>query len=416
MKGKIKNTIVVLLLLLFSFRINAQELFVNQGEVYVSSKTEMSIYFDFLNTHDGVFINDGDVHIHKNFTNNGLVFFTNGEEGKTRFIGNEIQKITGDMQSDFYDVLFENTSIQPAFHLSSEISISGEGEFSEGIVDNEDYGGLVIFNQNATHNLVSDNSHVDGLVQKLGDESFQFPVGDTNKFRFAEISAPDLLEDQITTQYLFENSNELHPHENKAGIIELIDANEYWTIERTHGDSEVVVTLSWDEDTTPNAITVAPQSAIHIVRWDENRQLWVDEGGIVDSANKTVSTSFSVSDFGVFTLARVEEGIVLGVGTGVVTVYNGVTPNDDGVNDVFLIDGLENFPENTLEIYNGWGILVYEVEGYAQDGKLFKGYSEGRVTIDKNNKLPTGTYYYILKFKDLIGNSTEKAGYLYIQQ
>ncbi|WP_155959412.1 gliding motility-associated C-terminal domain-containing protein, partial [Flavobacterium succinicans] len=25
---------------------------------------------------------------------------------------------------------------------------------------------------------------------------------------------------------------------------------------------------------------------------------------------------------------------------------------------------MENYPENTVEIYNRWGVLVFEVEGY----------------------------------------------------
>ena len=344
------------LVLFFScfFSTSAQELLVNQGELSVSPNTVMSVYFDFLNTDDGVYSNDGDVHIRKDFINNGLTFFTNGEQGKTRFIGSEMQTISGSMESDFYDVLFENVSVQPAFRLSSTISISNEAEFSEGIVNNQDYGGLMIFNQSGYHSMVSDDSHVDGFVRKIGDVGFEFPVGDGGYFRHALINAPSSSTDHYTTQYLLENSNDLHPHSSRAGVIELIDTSEYWTIERTSGESDVVVTLSWDEATTPAAITVEPQTAIHIVRWDEDEQLWVNEGGVVDIANKTVSTSFTVEKYGIFTLARVKESDILPGGQGVLTVYNAVTNNDDGVNDVFIIDGLEHFPDNTLTVGEYW--------------------------------------------------------------
>ncbi|MEL1248587.1 gliding motility-associated C-terminal domain-containing protein, partial [Flavobacterium helocola] len=102
-----------------------------------------------------------------------------------------------------------------------------------------------------------------------------------------------------------------------------------------------------------------------------------------------------------------------------VTVYNAVSANGDGSNDVFLIEGIECYPNNTIEIYNRWGVLVYESNGYNNTDKSFKGYSEGRTTISPNQLLPTGTYFYILKYEyDLYGTNQqniEKAGYLYLQ-
>ncbi|WP_083476315.1 gliding motility-associated C-terminal domain-containing protein [Lacinutrix mariniflava] len=96
-------------------------------------------------------------------------------------------------------------------------------------------------------------------------------------------------------------------------------------------------------------------------------------------------------------------------------VFQAVTPNGDNDNDVFVIKNIELFPENTVEIYNRWGVIVYETEGYGQNGKYFKGESNGRVTIKQDEQLPVGTYYYIVKYKK--GNETKsKAGYLYIQR
>jgi gliding motility-associated-like protein len=50
-----------------------------------------------------------------------------------------------------------------------------------------------------------------------------------------------------------------------------------------------------------------------------------------------------------------------------VLVFNGFSPNDDGVNETFFIDGLENFPENNLCIFNRWGNQVYLVDNYQND-------------------------------------------------
>ena len=74
-------------------------------------------------------------------------------------------------------------------------------------------------------------------------------------------------------------------------------------------------------------------------------------------------------------------------------VYNEFTPNNDGSNDVFRIDCIENYPNNKLEVYNRYGDLVYETRGYQNDwdGTANKG------AIFTNKPLPVGTYYYVLK-------------------
>lgn len=93
-----------------------------------------------------------------------------------------------------------------------------------------------------------------------------------------------------------------------------------------------------------------------------------------------------------------------------------MSPNSDGLNDVFYIRGLECFPDNTVQIYNRWGVLVFERENYNNSDRAFRGISEGRFTIDASEELPVGTYFYILKYKDDGAVLNEKSGYLYINR
>lgn len=98
-----------------------------------------------------------------------------------------------------------------------------------------------------------------------------------------------------------------------------------------------------------------------------------------------------------------------------VTVYNFVSVNNDQLNEVFTIDGITFYPDNNVQIFNRWGTLVYEINGYNNAEKSFSGKSEGRDTIDVNSNLPEGTYYYIIKYtKPRIGIRMEKTGYLYL--
>uniref|UniRef100_UPI00398C606D DUF7507 domain-containing protein n=1 Tax=Winogradskyella sp. A2 TaxID=3366944 RepID=UPI00398C606D len=92
------------------------------------------------------------------------------------------------------------------------------------------------------------------------------------------------------------------------------------------------------------------------------------------------------------------------------TIYNEFSPNGDGVNETFVIDCLERFPNNKLEVYNRWGNIVYSKNGYLND---WDGTSNGRALINESDKLPVGTYYYVL---DLGDGSDPRVGWLYINR
>ncbi len=101
-----------------------------------------------------------------------------------------------------------------------------------------------------------------------------------------------------------------------------------------------------------------------------------------------------------------------------VKVFNAVSPDGDGSNDIFYLEGIECFPNNSVEIFNRWGAKVFDTQGYDNTTNVFRGRSEGRNTISKNEDLPTGTYFYVLRYDfNSDGNQNEKiekTGYLYV--
>lgn len=99
-----------------------------------------------------------------------------------------------------------------------------------------------------------------------------------------------------------------------------------------------------------------------------------------------------------------------------IKVFNALTPEGQTKNKVLYIRGIECYPDNRLEVYNRWGVLVYEGEHYNNVDNVFEGISKGRVTIGASQVLPVGTYFYSLKYKDGNANSYEKSGYLYLNR
>ena len=98
-------------------------------------------------------------------------------------------------------------------------------------------------------------------------------------------------------------------------------------------------------------------------------------------------------------------------------IFTLVTSNQDGLNDYFKIAGIENFPDNNVKIYNRWGVLVFEVDNYgnnADSDNVFKGFSGGRITINKDEGLPFGTYFYVIEFYGENPGRKTYSGYLYL--
>ena len=96
--------------------------------------------------------------------------------------------------------------------------------------------------------------------------------------------------------------------------------------------------------------------------------------------------------------------------------YNGMSVDGDGKNDYFHIGGIENYPNNVVRIYNRWGVKVFEVSGYDNVTRVFKGISDGRVTVEASDKLPQGTYYYVIEYYDQNNNKQSEVGWLYLKK
>ncbi len=71
---------------------------------------------------------------------------------------------------------------------------------------------------------------------------------------------------------------------------------------------------------------------------------------------------------------------------------NVITPNDDGLNDFFVISNAEYYTNTQLTVYNRWGGIVYSANNYRNDWD--------------GGKCPDGTYFYIFSYLDKTYQST----------
>ena len=80
-------------------------------------------------------------------------------------------------------------------------------------------------------------------------------------------------------------------------------------------------------------------------------------------------------------------------------IYGGFSPNDDNTNETWEIAGIENYPNNTVQIYNRWGNLLFEVQGYNNRDKAWGSDSSVGLILGSKN-VPDGTYFYLIDLGD----------------
>ncbi len=78
-----------------------------------------------------------------------------------------------------------------------------------------------------------------------------------------------------------------------------------------------------------------------------------------------------------------------------IETYSGITPNGDGQNDRWIINGIGGFVDNNVIIFNRWGGKVWEAIGYNNRDVAWKGTWENTDVV-----VPDGTYFYVIDLKN----------------
>lgn len=78
--------------------------------------------------------------------------------------------------------------------------------------------------------------------------------------------------------------------------------------------------------------------------------------------------------------------------------FNAFSPNDDGINDTWEIENIENgrYDNNRVEIFNRWGQMIWDGKRYDNINVVWNGRTSGGA------ELPSATYFYIATINDVI--------------
>ena len=251
-----------------------------------------------------------------------------------------------------------------------------------------------------------------GQVQMNPDGSFTFtPVTDlieTDEFTYV-VSDPDGNTDTAT---VFININDPRIGGNRPPIAE----NDTLM---TDQDVELIITDPEEgllvNDSDPDGDNIAALVVTNAIT-DQGGSISINEDGTftyvppigfvgVDTYEYTICDDGEpeLCDTGI---------IVIEVKEIPVKVFDAYSPNGDGRNDLWVIQGITRFPNNKVQIFNRWGNLVFKTVGYDNTARVWQGQSTEGLVLGSNN-VPDGAYYYIIELGD---GSRRLSGYVVIQR
>ncbi len=378
-----------LLIILFSLSLvnGFAQGFYNKGSIVsLSTNAILTVPDSLLNT--GTIINDGDLRISGAWVNLGMY---EAGTGQINFNSNLVQTINHNDQS-FGKLTISGTGEK---QFLANITIESELDLQSSVLKSVN-NAKIILNQGAIVLGGSDQSHIVGPVEANGAGNWLFPIGDGTTYLPVEILG---VTDATASATL--TLNELTAGQTLTGDFEIakLSTKRYWELVLGGGSlnqSKIKLPLSDDDGLTDNLdLLVVAGSSNPLDSYTSTGQS--DLSGDLTLGFVTSEESPGVTFFAIAALT----------GETAIEVFNGISVSVNGKNDFLRIRNIELHPSNQVTIFNRWGDRVFDMAGYDNDQKSFKGESSL-----SGNKLPSGTYFYSIDLKD---NNPPTTGYLVLK-
>ena len=251
------------------------------------------VFINGYKINNGTLFNSGSIYIGGDLTNNGTTDY-NG--GNIIFNGSSTQTISGTNTFSTTSTTFNNTT---GISVNKCLSINSIATFSNGLITTPT-GSLepVEFNTGASHANVSNSSHVDGYVRKLGTGSFTYPVGDVSTYQKVAVN-PTANATGLVVKYFPTNASTATFNNLGTDPTPLLYYNklEYWDITPV-SSATGSVTIYWDNYRNEGIGSVSDLKVAHKIGG-----FYLNEGtsgtGLVSSGNVT---SNSISTWSLFAL------------------------------------------------------------------------------------------------------------------
>lgn len=107
-----------------------------------------------------------------------------------------------------------------------------------------------------------------------------------------------------------------------------------------------------------------------------------------------------------------EAEVTIQIQVGLLNVPKAFSPNQDQINDDWIIPGIRAYPNNTVAVFNRWGNAVYRARSYDNQTTRWQGEARQGIVLG-NQPLPEGTYFYVI---DLGEGRKPMSGYVLLKR
>lgn len=379
---------IFFILLLFTSKAVAQS-FYNKGSIVtIGSNTIFSVRDSLVNT--GTLTNNGNMVMGGVWQNLGTYNPGTGETTFNSSSGSGPQIINHNNQS------FGKLTISGGGEklMLADMTIVGELILTDGIITNQN-NSAVTFQQGAVITGGSSQSHIKGPVYHQGTGNKLFPLGNGTQYLPVEILGVATSAEVGMTLVEFGTLQSFGFNTELADV----SGKRYWEIDLVSGSltgTQLALPVKGDEGlsgaTSQYAIVQSPASPISFASLGQFSFTGSESDGRVVSTLPPSAKLFSVG--------TLSEKII---------VYNAISADGDSRNAIMKIANISLYPNNIVSIFNRWGDKVFEIKGYDNDEKVFRG--EGN--LGGNDELPSGTYFYKIDKGD---GSASVSGYLSLKR
>lgn len=184
---------------------------------------------------------NGNLDVLGSFSHNSNKLALNGTKHQT------VHTTSGNL--NLFDIEVNNAANGPAdggygIDLQTSLAISNQLELTDGIIVSSP-ASIVKLADNATLTGGSDSTFITGYVEKIGDDAFEFPLGETpNRYRPFSISAPNSVSSLIKVGYKHQAYASLTPVETPLQSVSIL---EYWDFTNSVPTDFLQVTAGWND-------------------------------------------------------------------------------------------------------------------------------------------------------------------------
>lgn len=363
----------------------------------------------FKNTGTIQLHDDANIAFHTNLINDGD--FRNSKGTAGFYSETETLIVSGAKKATFYNLdiaVANNLVLEKSLALTNDLSFM----YGDVITKKSNLAISLEFNKHRFYVGEDDDKHINGyaMLRDTGTDEFTFPIGDGDNLRPMKLPIQNR-QNTFLGAYFFEDPNmpttfsENFLTDSKQVFIDNVSKTEFWDL---NGASETSITLTWNDRSDVAMLSKNSLEKLRVVGWSNDNDQWEDLGATEITGNLTegsvTSSSFIPDNYQIITLAS---GF-----TDSNNINLLISPNGDTKNETLVFKNLTKYDSNSLEIFNRWGNLVYNTENYKND---WTGESTGRFVVNSKDKLPAGTYFYILNYV-VQGVSKTQKGWVYINR